>query len=176
MVKVRLIVFDLDDTLVHATEAALPCPHTFQVGPYFVYVRPFAFDLIRFCASHFEIAVWSSSSERYVEAVTAELFGTTFPVAFSWAVSKCVQKVDAKSNGYVYIKDLRKAMKYGYGADEIIMIDDSPEKLQRQPARHICLSAFTGDPLDTELLGVIERVKAMAEPVNGLTGMSAMGR
>jgi RNA polymerase II subunit A small phosphatase-like protein len=63
----------------------------------------------------------------------------------------------------VYIKDLRKALKHGYTADEIIMIDDSPEKLRRQPARHLCLSAFTGDPSDEELLGVIERVKAMAE-------------
>jgi RNA polymerase II subunit A small phosphatase-like protein len=163
MARVRLIVFDLDETLVHATEVALPFAHSFRVGPYFVYVRPFATDLIRFCASHFAIAVWSSSSERYVETVTAELFGTSFPVAFSWAVSKCVQKVDPKCNGYVYIKDLRKALKHGYAADEIIMIDDSPEKLQRQPTRHLCLSAFTGDPADKELLNVIERVKAMAD-------------
>jgi RNA polymerase II subunit A small phosphatase-like protein len=83
MTQVRLIVFDLDETLVHVTEVALPCAHTFQVGPYFVYVRPFASDLIRFCASHFKIAVCSSSSELYVERVTAELFGTSFPVAFS---------------------------------------------------------------------------------------------
>jgi RNA polymerase II subunit A small phosphatase-like protein len=163
MTRVRLIVFDLDETLVHATEVPLPYAHTFQVGPYLVYVRPFASELIKFCASRFEVAVWSSSSERYVETVTAELFGTTFPVAFSWAVSKCVQKVDPRSNGYVYIKDLRKAIKHGYAADEIIMIDDSPEKLQRQPTRHLCLPAFTGDPLDTDLLGVIERIKAMAE-------------
>ena len=163
MARVRLIVFDLDETLVHATEVALPCAHSFRIGPYFVYVRPFASDLIRFCASHFDMAVWSSSSERYVEIVTEELFGTSYPVAFSWAVSKCVQKVDPKSNGYVYIKDLRKALKHGYAADEIIMIDDSPEKLQRQPTRHLCLTEFTGDPCDTELLGVIERVKAMAE-------------
>jgi RNA polymerase II subunit A small phosphatase-like protein len=162
MTKVRLIVFDLDETLVHATEAPLPYAHTFQVSSYFVYVRPFASELIKFCASHFDIAVWSSSSERYVETVTAALFGTTFPVAFSWAVTKCVQKVDPRSNGYVYVKDLRKAMKHGYAADEIIVIDDSPEKLQRQPTRHLCLPAFTGDPSDTELLGVIERVKTMA--------------
>ena len=162
MARVRLIVFDLDETLVHASEVALPFAHTFEVGPYFVYVRPFVSELIRFCASRFDIAVWSSSSERYVEAVTAQLFGTAFPVAFSWAVSKCVQRVDPKSNGYVYIKDLRKALKHGYAADEIIMIDDSPEKLQRQPARHLCLPAFTGDPFDTELLGVIDRVKEMA--------------
>ena len=163
MTGVRLIVFDLDETLVHATEIPLCYPEAFRVGPYFVYVRPFASELIEFCASHFEIAVWSSSSERYVEMVTEKLFGTSYPVAFSWAVSKCVQKVDHKSNGYVYIKDLRKALKHGYAADEIIMIDDSPEKLQRQPTRHLCISAFTGDPLDRELLGVIERIKAMAE-------------
>jgi RNA polymerase II subunit A small phosphatase-like protein len=163
MTLVRLIVFDLDETLVHATEVPLPSLDAFRVGPYFVYIRPFASELIRFCVSHFEVAVWSSSSERYVEAVTEKLFGTSYPVAFSWAVSKCVQKVDPKSNGYVYIKDLRKVLKHGYAADEIIMIDDSPEKLQRQPTRHLCLPAFTGDPLDTELLGVIERVKTMAE-------------
>jgi len=163
MTRVRLIIFDLDETLVHATAVPLSSPEAFRVGQYFVYVRPFASELIRFCASHFEVAVWSSSSERYVEAVTEKLFGISYPVAFSWAVSKCVQKVDPKSNGYVYIKDLRKALKHGFAADEIIMIDDSPEKLQRQPTRHLCLSAFTGDPLDTELLGVIERVKAMAE-------------
>jgi RNA polymerase II subunit A small phosphatase-like protein len=163
MARVRLVVFDLDETLVHATEVALPYAHSFRVGPYFVYVRPFASDLIKFCASHYEIAVWSSSSESYVETVTAELFGASFPVAFSWAVSKCVQKVDPKSNGYVYIKDLRKVLKHGYSADEIIMIDDSPEKLQRQPTRHLRLSAFTGEPSDKELLSVIERVKAMAK-------------
>lgn len=163
MTRIRLIVFDLDETLVHATEVPLSSLDAFRVGPYFVYVRPFASELIRFCASHFKVAVWSSSSERYVEVVTEKLFGASYPVAFSWAVSKCVQKVDPKSNGYVYIKDLRKALKHGYAADEIIMIDDSPEKLQRQPMRHLCLSAFTGDPLDRELLDVIERVKAMAE-------------
>jgi RNA polymerase II subunit A small phosphatase-like protein len=161
MTKVRLIVFDLDETLVHATSVPLPYAHSFKVSHYFVYVRPFAFELIKFCASHFEVAVWSSSSERYVETVTAELFGTAFPVAFSWAVSKCIQKIDPKSNGYVYIKDLRRALKCGFASDEIIMIDDSPEKLQRQPTRLLCLPAFVGDPADVELLGVIERLKVM---------------
>jgi RNA polymerase II subunit A small phosphatase-like protein len=160
--KVRLAVFDLDETLVHATKVQLPYPHSFKVGQYFVYVRPFARELISASASWFDIAVWSSSSEQYVEAVTAELFGTPHPVKFSWSVSKCVQKIDHRSNGYVYVKDLRKVIKYGYAVDEIIMIDDSPEKLQRQPTRHLCLPAFTGDPSDRELLIVIERLNTLA--------------
>lgn len=116
---VKLIVFDLDETLVHATEVPLPYAHSFQVASYFVYVRPFASELIKISASRFDVAVWSSSSERYVEAVTAELFGTLVPVKFSWSVSKCVQKVDPKSNGYVYVKDLRKVMRHGFAVDEI---------------------------------------------------------
>jgi RNA polymerase II subunit A small phosphatase-like protein len=54
-------------------------------------------------------------------------------------------------------------MKYGYAVDEIIMIDDSPEKLQRQPTRRLSLSAFTGDPSDKVLLIVMERLKSIAK-------------
>nr|WP_260115648.1 NIF family HAD-type phosphatase [Pseudoduganella umbonata] len=54
-------------------------------------------------------------------------------------------------------------MKHDYSADEIITIDDSPEKLHRQPTRHLCVPAFTGNPSDTDLLGVIERIKASAQ-------------
>ena len=158
---VKLIVFDLDETLVHATGTPLPHAHHFQVASYFVYVRPFASELIKTAASRFDVAVWSSSSERYVEAVSAELFGQPCPLKFSWSVSRCVQKVDPKSNGYVYIKDLRKVLKHGYTVDDILMIDDSPEKLQRQPQRHLCVPAFTGDPADDALLDVIDRIKSM---------------
>jgi carboxy-terminal domain RNA polymerase II polypeptide A small phosphatase len=161
--QVKLIVFDLDETLVHATEVPLPYPHNFKVASYFVYIRPFASELIKFTASRFEIAVWSSSSERYVEAVTAELFGKPFPVKFSWSVSKCVQKVDPKTNGYVYIKDLRKVIKHGYAVGQILMVDDSPEKLQRQPTQHLYVPPFIGDPSDKELPALIERLEAMSK-------------
>lgn len=158
---IRLVIFDLDETLVHATEVPLPHVHDFQVGSYFVYVRPFASELIEVSASRFDIAVWSSSSEQYVEAVSAALFGQSAPLKFSWSVSRCVQKVDPKSHGYVYVKDLRRVMKHGYTVDQIVMLDDSREKLQRQPARHLCVPAFLGDPGDRALLDMIGRIEAL---------------
>lgn len=36
---VKLIVFDLDETLPHATEMALSDRHDFRVEPYLIYVR-----------------------------------------------------------------------------------------------------------------------------------------
>jgi RNA polymerase II subunit A small phosphatase-like protein len=157
---VKLVVFDLDETLVHATKERLAFDHDFEVLPYHVYIRPFASELITFAAKHFDIAIWSSSSEEYVEIVTAKLFGKESPV-FSWAVNRCIQKVDPRTNGYVYIKDLRKAQKHGYAVEEILMIDDSPEKLQRQPGRHLCVAPFVGDKDDRELLSVIEKLRAV---------------
>jgi RNA polymerase II subunit A small phosphatase-like protein len=157
--RVRLIVFDLDETLVHATQEPLAIPASFEVPPYVVYVRPFAAELIDFCARRFDVAVWSSSSQLYVEAVTSRLFGTQYPIKFSWDVQRCVQKVDPRTNGYVYIKDLRKVQKHGYTVNEILMIDDSPEKLQRQPGRHLHIAPFTGDVNDRALLDVIDKLR-----------------
>jgi len=154
--NVKLIVFDLDETLVHASETPLPYPHSFKIASYFVYVRPYAAELIQRCATRFDIAVWSSSSALYVEAVTRKLFGNAVPLKFSWSESKCVQKVDPKSNSYVFVKDLRKVIKHGYTPEQILMLDDSPEKLQRQPSRHLQVSPFTGKPDDTGLLSIIE--------------------
>jgi carboxy-terminal domain RNA polymerase II polypeptide A small phosphatase len=159
--SVKLVVFDLDETLVHATKEPLAYRHDFEVAPYLIYVRPFAAELIEFCANQFDLAVWSSSSQVYVEKVTAELFGTRYPTKFSWAVQKCVQKVDARTNGYVYIKDLRKVQKHGYSVDEILMIDDSPEKLQRQPGRHLHIAPFTGNENDRELLSMVSRLETI---------------
>jgi RNA polymerase II subunit A small phosphatase-like protein len=70
-----------------------------------------------------------------------------------------VQKVDPRTNGYVYIKDLRRVQKHGYTVDEILMIDDSPEKLQRQSGRHLHIAPFTGNQGDRELLGVIDKLE-----------------
>jgi len=69
--------------------------------------------------------------------------------------------VDPRNNGYVYIKDLRKVRKHGYMADEIVIIDDSPEKLRRQPNRHIHVIPFQGDTNDRELLSVLGILRVM---------------
>ena len=103
----------------------------------------------------FDLAVWSSSSGEYVNAVVAQVFGARYPVKFAWSVERCVQRVDIKSNSYVYIKDLRKIQGQGYTLGQITMVDDSPEKIARQPRNHLAISPYTGDPADSALLDLI---------------------
>jgi RNA polymerase II subunit A small phosphatase-like protein len=153
----NLLIFDLDETLVHAATDQLGRPADFQYAPYFVYKRPFLFELLNAAKPLYDFAVWSSSSREYVDAVVAEVFAG-FDVKFSWAVDRCIQRVDAQSNGYVYIKDLRRVQSHGYPVERITILDDSPEKIARQPRNHLRVKPSYGLKGDQELLAIAEEL------------------
>jgi len=159
---VKLVIFDLDETLVHACLEPLAQPADLRFADYFIYIRPYAADLVKFASAKFSVAVWSSASPEYVEFISNALFGDRHALLFRWDVQKCVQKVDSRTNGYVYIKDLRKVMKHGYQVEEIVIVDDSPEKIQRQPRSHLVVKPFYGDKQDKELHSVITKLGELA--------------
>jgi RNA polymerase II subunit A small phosphatase-like protein len=153
----KLLIFDLDETLVHATSEQLARAAHFECAQYFVYKRPFLFELLVAAKPLYDFAVWSSSSQEYVDAVVAEIF-VGFDVKFSWSVERCIQRVDAQSNGYVYIKDLRRVQSHGYPVDCITILDDSPEKIARQPRNHLRVKPYYGLECDRELLAIAEEL------------------
>lgn len=154
----NLLIFDLDETLVHATTDKLERAADFEYSPYFVYKRPFLLELLTATKPFYDFAVWSSSSQEYVDAVVEEIFGIEFDVKFSWAVERCVQRVDTRSNGYVYIKDLRRVQSQGYPVERITILDDSPETIARQPRNHLKLKPYFGLADDCELLTISEEL------------------
>jgi RNA polymerase II subunit A small phosphatase-like protein len=149
----KLLIFDLDETLVHASKRELGRPADILCPPYFVYKRPFINELLAKLSPEYDFAVWSSSSPEYVNFLVPALFGS-FRIEFAWASDRCVQRVDLRSNGYVYIKDLRKVQKFGYALDQVTILDDSPEKIVRQPRNHVLVSPFDGDEKDEKLLEI----------------------
>ncbi|WP_308920968.1 HAD family hydrolase [Janthinobacterium sp. J1-1] len=154
----KLLIFDLDETLVHASTAQLAQAADFACGPYLVYQRPYLHELLRAMQPYYDFAVWSSSSRAYVDAVVAQVFGSEFELKFAWSVERCVQRVDVQANGYVYIKDLRKVQGQGYAVEDITMLDDSPEKIARQPRNHFRVKPYLGQLDDRELLVVAEEL------------------
>lgn len=153
----ELLIFDLDETLVHATTERLARAADFEYEKYFVYKRPFLLELLSAAKPLYDFAVWSSSSREYVDAVVGKIF-TGFDVKFSWAVERCIQRVDAQSNGYVYIKDLRRVQSHGYPVERITILDDSPEKIARQPRNHLRVKPYYGLEGDRELLAIAEEL------------------
>lgn len=75
----KLLILDLDETLVFATETPLDRPEAFVVGPYRVYLRPHVAELVAVCVAHFDVAVWTASSDPYARAVVARLFEHASP-------------------------------------------------------------------------------------------------
>jgi RNA polymerase II subunit A small phosphatase-like protein len=130
--------------------------------PYFIYKRPFVNELLARVSSRYDFAVWSSSSTEYVDFLVPLLFGH-FPIKFAWGADRCIQRVDMRSNGYVYIKDLRKVQKFGYALDQITILDDSPEKIIRQPRNHMLISPFEGSDTDDELLKITNDLLRQAD-------------
>jgi carboxy-terminal domain RNA polymerase II polypeptide A small phosphatase len=154
----ELVIFDLDETLVHATESALSRPSDFRCAAYFVYVRPHLSEMLASVANTFDLAVWSSSSRSYVNQVVAQVIPSSLSLKFAWSIDQCVQRVDPPSGGYVYIKDLRKVQRFGYPVERITIVDDSAEKVARQPRNHLKVSPFEGDANDVELLTLATRL------------------
>jgi RNA polymerase II subunit A small phosphatase-like protein len=139
---------------VHATISRLEHAPTFEHTPYFIYQRPFVLELLTATKPFYDFAMWSSSPKEYVDSVVEEVFGEEFGLKLAWAVERCVQRVHEPSNSYVYIKDLRKVQSQGYTVDRIIIVDDSPEKIARQPRSHLQIKPYLGQTDDRELLAI----------------------
>lgn len=70
-----LLILDLDETLIHASEAKLASvDHDFVYAEYFVYKRPGLDEFLNSIKEEFRIAVWSSASDDYVTGIASNIF------------------------------------------------------------------------------------------------------
>lgn len=154
-----LLVLDLDETLIHATEAPLDRPADFNVFGYHVYRRPHLTEFLTACLASFELAVWSSASDDYVELITREIF-SGIPLHFVWGRSRATLPRIIRADDYLYwptdhrhyVKPLAKAKKLGWPLSRMLIVDDTPEKCVRNYGNAIYAHPFEGDPADNELI------------------------
>lgn len=163
--KEKLIILDLDETLIYSSLEKLSSKEDFLVGDYFVYKRPNLDMFLKFIQNNFQLAVWSSSTSDYAEGIVKQLFLDQSILKFIWAREKCVSKLDIESREQYWVKDLKKVKKLGFDLEKVLVIDDSPEKLQRNYGNHIPVIPFLGDPKDDELprlINFLKKIKSLA--------------
>ena len=148
--KTKLLILDLDETLIYATERPLAHPFDFQVGPYFVYKRPYVNDFLRASQDWFEVAVWTSASPSYAIEIVEALF--PYAPFFVWASDRCTQAYDPERGEHFSVKNLRKVKQRGYQLEQVIVVDDTAEKHQQNYGNLVRVIEWTGDLEDTELL------------------------
>jgi TFIIF-interacting CTD phosphatase-like protein len=154
VVFAKILVLDLDETLVHANdEPKLPRPADFRVGPYGVLRRPGVEAFLEFALSHFEhVGVWTASTLSYALPVLDHIVERE-RLTFVWGRERCTYRIDPETRDAQHLKDIRKLTTKGgkFRKEQLLFVDDSPEKLARSYGNLIAIRPFEGDPNDLEL-------------------------
>lgn len=146
-----LLILDIDETLIYAANQPLDDQmYDFSFAGYFVYKRPFLAEFLEFCAQHFELALWTSSTEGYAKVIADQLFQPE-QLRFVWARKRCTVLFNGYDYSYVWLKNLRKVKNQGYKLQQVLVVDDSPEKHTKNYGNLIVVKPFFGDQQDQEL-------------------------
>ena len=148
----KLVIFDLNGTILHATKNRLRHEPQFQARQYHIYVRPKVVETLENLASHYDIAFWSSGSNWFVDSVVEQLLPSHLKAAFQWGSSQCtyVNKTIVPGRFEIYRKDLQNVVKLGYDLQNIVMIDDTPIKILPNAHNVIQPKTYTGTVVDDE--------------------------
>jgi len=169
----KLLILDIDETLIHScfNYKIGEKVHDFIFDKYFVHKRPHLDTFLKFCLKNFDVAVWSSGSDDYVQEIVSKLFPNPQDLKFVWGRTRCTTVENHDWQPYSissgvntsYIKDLKKVKNLGYSLNDILAVDDSPEKWYRSYGNIIRIIEFTGSSEDNELLYLIEYLSELRE-------------
>jgi carboxy-terminal domain RNA polymerase II polypeptide A small phosphatase len=147
----KLLILDIDETLVFATPTPLDREPDFRVFEYSVYQRPGLEDFLEFAFKEFSVGIWTSSGEHYAREVAAKMIRPSQKLALFWWSSRCTRRRNLETDELYWVKDLKKVKRLGYRLEHVIVVDDSPEKLERSYGNHIQIEPYAGDTTDHEL-------------------------
>jgi TFIIF-interacting CTD phosphatase-like protein len=145
-----LLILDLDETLVHATTRSMDAEPAFRAAGYDVYRRPNLDAFLEQCFSIFDVAVWTSAGRDYATEIVHNVFGGR-ELRFFWAAERCTRRVNLATYEQYNVKDLKKVRRLGVPLERVLMVDDSPEKLERNYGNYIRVTPFLGNMDDAEL-------------------------
>jgi RNA polymerase II subunit A small phosphatase-like protein len=147
----RLLILDLDETLIHASGVPLDRPADFIAGRWHVYKRPHLEAFLASCLEWFTVAVWTSASPAYATRIVATVFPNPEQLAFVWAADRCSQRYDHEMFEHYWRKNLHKVRRKGWPLERVIVVDDTPRKWEQSYGNLVRVRAFEGDPADDEL-------------------------
>jgi carboxy-terminal domain RNA polymerase II polypeptide A small phosphatase len=161
-----LVILDLDETLVRATGNPTLDPPDFTLDGFRVRRRPRLAEFLCVVATFADVAVWSSGSDSYVEEIVRQIAPADIAFRFVWGRSRCTRRFDHEHMEEYWVKDLKKVKRLGYSLDRVLIVDDSPEKIERHYGNHIHIEPFYGDLSDRALLQLAAYLERFAHVEN----------
>jgi carboxy-terminal domain RNA polymerase II polypeptide A small phosphatase len=158
----KLLVLDLDETMVFATKDELPGVHEDgRFEDYIIYKRPYLNEFLHAVSKVFRLAVWSSAGDVYVSEVVKAITPEGVQFDFVWGRSKCSRRHNRAFDEYYWEKRVEKFVKHGFGLEGIIIVDDTREKTAANYGNAIYISEYSGDPQDRELMQLLRYLTAL---------------
>jgi len=161
-----LLVLDVDETLLHATEEALQYPPDFKLLQYHVYERPGLYEFLSNLSSEYRMAIWSSASKNYVEQCVNNLGVSSVTFEFIWSRSRCTRRMDGDTHEQLYIKDLKKVKRRGFSLERTLIVDNTRHKVSRQYGNAIYIKPFKGERDDRELVYLLKYLQRIRDAEN----------
>ncbi|XP_062118155.1 uncharacterized protein LOC133831764 isoform X1 [Humulus lupulus] len=148
--KRKLIVLALGGLLCHRVyrydRSSVPrsrLPDT-SYGSILVYKRPYCEDFMKFCLDRFEVGIWSSAREWYLNnALDCIMEGLKGKLLFAWDQNECTRSgfcTLEKKDKPLFLKDLNKLWQNKYlckgtfSSSNTLLIDDKPYKALLNPS------------------------------------------
>ena len=150
------LVLDLDETLVHSSFLSIPhADFRFALGVgenqvgVFVCIRPGAERFLKELGSLYEIVIFTASMQPYADAVIDYIDPGR-------VVKHRLYRESCTDFGGNFVKDLSRLNRK---LEKIIIIDNSPAAYLLQPYNAIAISSWFDEPMDDELLKILDFLK-----------------
>jgi RNA polymerase II subunit A small phosphatase-like protein len=146
-----LVILDLDETLIHSSGRPLDRQHDFVVDCYLVHTRPGLNEFLAGLAAFCDIAIWSSAGADYVDVIVNRIMPAPLLPAFVWSRDRCGRQVDWERQEEYFVKDLKKVKRRGYRMERIVIVEDEPQKVERNYGNALYVTPWYGTSGDDEL-------------------------
>ncbi|OHT11327.1 NLI interacting factor-like phosphatase family protein [Tritrichomonas foetus] len=150
------LVLDLDETLVHSSFLSIPhADFRFVLGMdenqvgVFVCIRPGAERFLKELGNLYELVVFTASCQPYADTVI-DYIDPGRVIKYRLYRDSCT---DFGGN---FVKDLSRLNR---NLERIIIIDNSPSAYLLQPYNAIAISSWFDEPMDNELLLILDFLK-----------------
>lgn len=147
----KLLILDVNETLIHASQHELSYSSDFCFEHFYVYKRPYLNDFLIKVSEFYDIGLWSSGTVEYLDNIVKNIKPKNVDFAFIWDRKRCTYKKSKNGSFYVYEKHLYKLKKLGYSLEQMLIVDDIEENCLKNYGNAIYIEPFLGDKSDAEL-------------------------
>ena len=162
----KLLILDIDETLIHSSEKQLDRIPDFKLDEYFVYIRPGLEEFILSCSKLFNLAIWTASSSEYAREVIKNIFPDDLQLEFVFTGERCLLKRNLDLDVIEIFKPLKKVKRKGFSFDNILIVDDIPETFKYNYGSAILVKKYQGEDNDTELFLLLKYLEMISSEAN----------